>query len=315
MSLALTLALAISLDLIFGDPRSRWHPVCLVGHLATFAEKQLRRRSDLAETTRGGLFLAIVLFGSLLPVALLTLFARVFPGGWILDALLFYFALGGSTLGREARHVALSLSRNKLPEARQALSMLVSRDTGDMDEIHIAGSTLETVAENFSDAFVATLLYGVLGGPLLAWAHRVANTLDAMVGYKTPRYLHFGRASARFDDAMNYLPARLSALVLALAAPAAGGHTKKALQIARQDGRLLESPNAGWPIAACAGALDVRLGGPARYFGRVEEKPFLGNGRFPTARDLERGLCLYWCAYALSTALALLGALLLWGNG
>jgi adenosylcobinamide-phosphate synthase len=181
-----------------------------------------------------------------------------------------------------------------------------------MDETAIVSSAIETLSENFSDSAVATLLYAALGGPVLAWAHRASNTLDAMVGYKTERYAEFGRASARLDDAFNFVPARVSAFLTACAS----GSVAKAEAVwdaSLRWGRALASPNSGYPIAAFAGALGVTLGGPVRYFGVMREKPFIGNGPRPTMSDMAGALSLYWNSLALASAMSLVLARLIHG--
>jgi adenosylcobinamide-phosphate synthase len=182
--------------------------------------------------------------------------------------------------------------------------MLVSRDVDGMGEEEISSSAIETLAENFSDSACATLLYAAIGGAPLAWVHRVANTLDAMVGYKTDEYSEFGWASARFDDFANYLPARISAVITAVVSPAVKGSVGLTLERVQLEGGALPSPNSGYPIAAFAGALGLKLCGPTRYFGVLKEKPFIGAGARPTAVDILRAQSLYWNAYALAAIAA-----------
>jgi adenosylcobinamide-phosphate synthase len=190
--------------------------------------------------------------------------------------------------------------------------MLVSRDVDAMDETAVSSSAIETLSENFSVSAAATLIYAALGGPLLAWIHRIANTLDAMVGYKTEEYAEFGWASAILDDILNYIPARVSVVIVALASGMVRGDAIATLECARLHGRALSSPNSGYPIAAFAGALGLKLCGPASYFGVLYDKPFIGDGNRPLPRDISRALTLYWNSYAIAAAASLLVALLLW---
>ncbi|MDR3076511.1 MAG: cobalamin biosynthesis protein, partial [Synergistaceae bacterium] len=191
-------------------------------------------------------------------------------------------------------------------EAREKLRMLVSRDVETMDETAIASSAIETLAENFSDSAVATLLYAALGGPVLAWIHRISNTLDAMAGYKTEAYIDFGYASAKFDDILNFIPSRLSAGITALASGSAGGNVPETMRVVRECGHLLDSPNSGYPIAAFAGALGVKLCGPVSYFGTMKDKPYVGDGPRPDNSDLGHAMPLYWNAYALAAAMSVM---------
>lgn len=296
--MAKALVLALFLDVLVGDPANRYHPTRLVGNLAMRFEA-FCRRLPLPQGLQGAVFLLLTLAAVLAPVTLVSLGASLFPGGWILNGLMIYFALGGSCLAREVQKVGTLLLRGNIPGARSAVAMLVSRNATVLDETGIATAGIETLAENFGDAVCSTLFYAVLGGPVLVWLHRTANTLDAMVGYKTDRYLRFGKASALFDDLLNFVPARLSALVFSAVAPILGGNFKESFRSARYDAPGHDSPNAGWPIAAAAGALDIRLGGPTVYGDHLKKKPFFGTGPRPLARDLQRALTLFWAAYAL----------------
>lgn len=304
------LLLALVLDFLFGDPRWPFHPVRLIGHAASVLERSCRRL-PLPERMQGLAFVVAVEGAVLVPLGSALLVNSRLPLPWLFEGVALFFALGGSSLGREVRRVAQALEAQGLDGARKTLSFLVSRDTEVLTEEGVVSSALETLSENFSDALAATLLYAVLGGPLLAWLHRTANTLDAMVGYKTERYRHFGWASARFDDLLGWMPARLSAALIALSAPLVGGGTQESWFTALQGGPKLESPNAGFPMAAFAGALNRSLCGPVSYFGAVREKPFLGSGPRPDRNDLERGLTLYWGASLLLALLALLAGGLL----
>jgi adenosylcobinamide-phosphate synthase len=234
----------------------------------------------------------------LFPVALITIFFS--EPGWLsytARGATLYFALGGTCLAREVRGVADALASGGIQAGREKIAMLVSRDTGKMSESDVVSSAVETLAENFSDSAVATLIYAAAGGPVLAWFHRVSNTLDAMVGYRTEKYAEFGWASAKLDDVMNFIPARITSVIVALASPLAGGNLTAAMSRVSSDGRSLSSPNSGYPIAAFAGALGIRLCGPTYYFGKRYDKPFIGAGGRPGTADLTRALRLYWAAY------------------
>ena len=223
--------------------------------------------------------------------ALLGLLPRNLPPAWLaaVTAAGTWAVLGARSLSDEADAVAAHLHRGDLPAARRQLTHLVGRRTDCLDEAEIARAVVESVAENTSDAVVAPLLWGAVAGLPGLLAYRAVNTLDAMVGHHSPRYEHFGWASARADDIANYLPARLTAALTAVAAPAAGGSRRAALSVARADGRRHPSPNAGVAEAAFAGALGIRLGGRNDYGSHVEDRPVLGGkGRAPRVDDIAR---------------------------
>jgi adenosylcobinamide-phosphate synthase len=197
--------------------------------------------------------------------------------GFAVAAVLSWTCLAAHSLHRESKLVANRLLAGDLEGARCCLSRIVGRDTEQLDEPEIWRALVETVAENTSDGVIAPLFYLMLGGPALGLAYKAVNTLDSMVGYKNAAYIRFGWASARFDDIVNYLPARLTGTLMALAAPLAGLSGRNALSMMLRDGRNHSSPNSGIPEAAAAGALGVQLGGTNRYFGAVVEKPTIGD--------------------------------------
>ncbi|MDR3322456.1 MAG: adenosylcobinamide-phosphate synthase CbiB [Synergistaceae bacterium] len=298
------IVIALLLDFVLGDPAWGWHPVRVLGRVIGTAEI-VCREIPVGARAQGGIFLLINMIVLIVPLAFLLAivsFSSVLLA--VLEGVAIYFALGGTCLARDVSEVARALYRYGLGEGRARLRMLVSRDVDGMGEEDIASSAIETLAENFSDSACATLFYAALGGPILAWIHRVANTLDAMVGYRTEEYVDFGWASAKFDDIVNFLPARITALLTALVSQTVGGSARRVLDRAAEQGSALESPNSGYPIAAFAGALGVKLCGPARYFGELKEKPFIGEGPRPGVMDLMNALCLYWNVYALAAVLA-----------
>ncbi len=269
------LALGYGADLALGDPR-RGHPVAGFGRLALGLERVLYARSR----ARGALFCGLLVGGAALAGhGLARLLGR--PAAL---ALLTWTALGGRSLRREAARIAGRLHAGDLAGARLALPALAGRDAASLDAGGVARAVVESVAENTSDAVVGTLLWGAVGGPAGVAAYRAANTLDAMVGHRTPRYARFGWASARLDDALNWPAARAGAALTMLcgAAPA------RTLRVLRRDGAAHPSPNAGRMEAAFAGALHLRLGGPLAYGGVVELRPSLGDGRAPVAGDIAR---------------------------
>ena len=207
--------------------------------------------------------------------------------GWLVDVVLLYLALGGRSLAEHAERVAADLAAGDLAAAREHVGWIVSRDTSELDESGVAKACVESTLENGNDAVFGALFWFMLFGGAGAVLFRLANTLDAMWGYKTERFLRFGWAAARLDDVLNYLPARLTALSYALF-----GQTRRALVCWRAQAPLWESPNAGPVMSAGAGSLGLALGGAAIYHGQREERPVLGEGRFPGGADISRALAL-----------------------
>ena len=301
-----TIIIALALDFIFGDPAWKWHPVRVLGNLATRIEP-LCRALPFRARVQGVIFLSLTLTIYLMPIIFILFAAANSNFVFIISAgIMIYFALGGTCLAREVSDVAYALRQDGIEAGRRCVAMLVSRDACSMGESGVISSAIETLAENFSDSACATLFYAALGGPVFAWLHRITNTLDAMVGYKTPEYKDFGWASAKFDDILNFLPARISALITALAAPSVKGSVRMTLDVVRMYGAALSSPNSGYPIAAFAGALRITLCGPVSYSGAITEKPFIGSGSRPDLIHLMSAIHLYWNAYALMSILALL---------
>jgi adenosylcobinamide-phosphate synthase len=268
---------AVLLDQLLGEV-PRFHPLVGFGNLASTIEKKLNRRS-----LAGGLFAWLLTIG---PWVALAFWLRPLAP-FAVDVVLLYFALGAQSLCEHAEAIASPLQEGRLDEARRRVGRIVSRDTSRLDESGIAKAGVESVLENGNDAIFATLFwFAVLGGPG-ALLFRLANTLDAMWGYRTERYNLFGRFAARFDDALNFIPARLTALTYALL-----GHTRNALTCWRAQAPGWDSPNAGPVMAAGAGSLGIQLGGTAIYHGQEENRPPLGAGPDPVAADLGRAIAL-----------------------
>jgi adenosylcobinamide-phosphate synthase len=296
----------VVLDALLGDPR-RGHPVAAFGRAATALESR-----DYADTRlRGTLHATACVLAAAAPAALMH---RRTAGRPPLEAaataITVWAVTGGRSLSFYAERASVSLSRHDLPAARQILPSLCGRDPAGLNATEIARAVIESVAENTSDAVVAPLLWGAVAGlPGLA-AYRAVNTLDAMVGHHTPRYLRFGWASARLDDAANWIPARVTAaLAIACAPLVPGGDPRAALRTLRRDGGRHPSPNAGRCEAAFAGALGVRLGGTNSYGGVAEDRPELGDGRAAEPGDIRRAIMLARAVTVSATAIAVLVAL------
>lgn len=271
-----------ALDLLLGDPHGWPHPVVWIGRL-------IQRLETLWTGLLGRCRVAgVLLTCSTLLVAggaawgLLALACFLHPWLWGAAALwLTWTCLALRSLHSESLTVVRHLEAGDLVSARQALSGIVGRDTAELGEAEILRAAIETVAENTSDGVIAPMFYLCLGGPVLGMLYKAASTLDSMVGYQNERYREVGWASARLDDLLNLVPARLTGLFMVLAAAVLRLDAAGALQIMRRDGRKPKSPNAGIPEAAVAGALGIRLGGAAVYFGQQVEKPTLGDDDRP----------------------------------
>jgi len=299
---AMVVLSAFFLDLVLGDPRWLPHPVRGIGWMIDRTEPVLRRfaRSPRSEKRAGVLLVMFIVLLVYAFSALLLFLASFYSSmlGFIIAVLLAYTTLAARDLARSARTVLVHLEGGDIAGARRALSMIVGRDTAELDEQGITRAVVETVAENASDGVIAPLFYLALGGPALAMAYKAVNTLDSMVGYKNSRYRDFGWAAARLDDLANFIPARVTAVLLALAAwclPGASG--RNAFRISVRDGRKHASPNSGYPEAAVAGALGLRLGGPGAYGGLILDKPTIGDGlRDFDKKCIEKSIRLMYCA-------------------
>jgi len=289
----------VLLDRLLGEAR-RWHPLVGFGALADAVEAALNRGP--LRKMRGLLAWALIV----LPWVGLAFWGRRDDFiGWLIDVLLLYFALGGRALAEHAERVGRDLAAGDLPAAREHVGWIVSRKTSDLDESGVAKACVESTLENGNDAlFGALFWFMLLGGPGVV-LFRLANTLDAMWGYKNPRFLHFGWAAARLDDVLNYLPARLTALSYALC-----GQTRRALACWRRQAPIWDSPNAGPVMSSGAGSLGLALGGPAIYHGQLEERPILGEGRPARGDDIPRALALVRRSIALWLVLYFIGGLL-----
>ena len=307
---ATLLAAAWGLDLLLGDPRTLPHPVVAIGRLIRGAENFWPRLIQHRRSAGIVLALTVLALTATATWGILFLTAALAPALALLATIwLSYTCLATRSLHLESARVIEALDAGDLAGARRALAWIVSRDTSELEEEAILRATCETVAENISDGIIAPLFYLVLGGPILGMTYKAASTLDSMVGYKNDKYLQLGWASARLDDLLNLIPARLTVLLIVLCAPFLGLSAGQALQAAWRDGRKSSSPNAGYPMAAMAGALGVTFGGAATYFGARCEKPILGSPRHPlTTADYHRAIRLM---YAVSLAALLFGGGLL----
>ena len=279
----------LAIEWLFGEPR-RWHLLVGFGRLANAIELTMNKKIM-------GIAMGVISVLALVVIPILVFMVmrtQAQSWAWVLDGLALWFALGAKSLFTHVRAIARPLLSGDLPVARVALSMIVSRDCAQLTETEVAKGAIESNLENGADAIFATLFWFALFGGAGALLHRLSNTLDAMWGYRTPRFNEFGRFAARLDDVLNYIPARLVALSYALL-----GNTRLALTAWRTQAALWDSPNAGPVMAAGAGALSLTLGGNATYHGQVEVRTPLGFGPAPQASDIEPSLRLVQKTLAL----------------
>lgn len=294
-----------ALDLIFGDPAWLPHPVVGMGKYISWFERTLRPR--FPQTPRGEFWGGVLLAASLplltlaLTLGVCLLARRIHPlAEWAVQTFWCAQALAARGLATESRHVYDALRAADLTAARTAVARIVGRDTERLDAEGVAKAAVETVAENASDGVAAPLLCMMLGGAPLALLYKAINTMDSMVGYRSEKYLYFGRAAAKLDDAANYLPSRIAALFWIAAAALTGHDAKAAYRIWRRDARKHASPNSGQTESACAGALGVQLGGDAWYFGKRYEKATLGDALRPCEpEDILRANRMMYCMSVL----------------
>lgn len=279
------------LDLIFGDPYSIPHPVRFIGKLISFFEEKLigsrededffMELTDSQKRFRGFLEVIFVCAATELPVILLLVFGyKIHPVfGCTIEAIMTYQLLAMKSLKDESMKVYAALEYGTLEEARTAVSAIVGRDTENLTDEEVTKAAVETVAENASDGVIAPMLFLALGGPVLGFLEKCINTMDSMIGYKNERYYDFGFCAAKADDIVNFIPARVSAVLMILACAFLGKDFSffKAALIYKRDRKKHASPNSAHTESVCAGALGIRLAGPAAYEGILEEKPYIGE--------------------------------------
>lgn len=289
---------------MIGDPRSIPHPIVWIGKLISLLDKRLLgdipadradpETRDKASERRKGLLLVLIVIAataSITAAVMLAAYSISPAAGVIAEAVLTCFLLAQTSLRKESMKVYRELKNGTLEGARKAVSMIVGRDTEVLDETGVTKAAVETVAENFSDGVIAPMLCAAIGGPVLGMTYKAVNTMDSMIGYKNDRYMWFGTAAAKLDDAANYVPSRLSAMLLILCSALCGRDydAAGAFRIWKRDRRKHKSPNAAQTESAAAGSLGIQLAGDAQYFGRVVKKPYIGDRTRETeAEDIVR---------------------------
>ena len=282
----MTLGIGFCLDMVFGDPHWLPHPIRLIGALISSLEKLMRK---CFPATRGGelfggtvLVVFVLALSTAVPFFFLQLAGLLHPYVRLaVESIMCYQLLAAKSLRVESMKVYARLAEGDLDGARKAVSMIVGRDTAKLSEEGVAKAAVETVAENTSDGVIAPMFYMALGGPVLGFFYKAVNTMDSMIAYKNDRYLYFGRTAARLDDFCNFIPARLSAVLMILTSGFLRLDIRGAIKIYRRDRYNHKSPNSAQTESVCAGALGVELSGDAWYFGVLHKKETIGDGKRP----------------------------------
>jgi adenosylcobinamide-phosphate synthase len=305
MTLEAQIAVAFLADILFGDPRWFPHPVKAIGRFAMALETPMRNTIPSARWAGTATAATVVGTAALAAGVLVEASARIHP--WLRDAvsvLLLYTCFAGRDLADHAMEVFRALAHGDIELARNRVARMVGRDTASLDESGIVRATVESVAENTVDGVTAPLFFAFVGGPILAMVYKAASTLDSTFGYRNERYLYFGWASAKLDDLLAWIPARITFSMIAPATLLTGGYPRGAWRLGLRDCRKHASPNAGWPEAAFAGALGVELGGPLSRRGQVIEMPRMGEPRESLQRcHIRRAVALMALTSALVAAM------------
>lgn len=297
MSLSFTIFVALLLDFIFGEPK-KYHPLVGFGLWANTIEKLLHAKNTSAFQQKIRGFCA--LFLSISPILLV--FSILTQSTTYLNPIILYLCIAPKSLLQHTLAVYQPLMSGDISQARLAISMIVSRETQQMNKLEVCKATIETTLENGADAIFSAIFWFIIAGPIGVIAYRLSNTLDAMWGYKNTHYLNFGYAAAKLDDILNWIPSRLTALTYLIL-----GHSQNAWHCYQQQSPLCESPNAGVVMSTGAGALQIQLGGNAIYHGKIKHKPVLGLGRLPNFQDIKRSNTLILLSLALWVGLIFIG--------
>ena len=294
---SLPMLVGFVIDIFVGDPYNFPHPIRAIGTLISKLEKFVRGR--FKSLRKGGVFLAlnVLVVSTFVPLAVLFVCYKInIFLGLAVESVMCWQLVAARCLQKESMKVCRAVEEKDIEKARKAVSMIVGRDTDVLDETGIVKAAVETVAENTSDGVTAPIMYIALGGAPLGFFYKAANTMDSMIGYTNKKYIDIGRFAARLDDLLNYIPSRLTALVMILSAYMLGADGKNAARIWKRDRRKHASPNSAQTESVCAGALDIRLAGDAYYFGELHKKEFIGDDiRPPESEDIRRANRLMYC--------------------
>lgn len=300
------LIIGFILDLLIGDPYNIPHPIKAVGRLISCMEKFTR--SHFSNLKKGGIFLAltVILISTAIPTALLIICYKIhIIVGIIIESILSCYIIAARCLQKESMKVCNAAEKNDMESARQAVSMIVGRDTAILDEEGIICAAVETVAENTSDGVTAPLFYMGLGGAAAGFFYKSVNTMDSMIGYKNEKYAELGRFAAKLDDLLNFIPSRLTAVIMIAVSPLLKMDGRNAVRIWKRDRRKHASPNSAQTESVCAGALHVRLAGDAWYFGSLHKKPYIGDDDRPAEpQDIRRANRLMYASSAVMLVVA-----------
>lgn len=282
------LAAGFILDCIFGDPHWRFHPICIIGNLISSLEDPLRgafKKNERGEAAAGTVMVLIVCITvTAVSVAISAAAYHISPWLYMIcESLMCWFIIAARSLKKESMRVYYALEKGSLEDSRNAVSMIVGRDTAALDRSGVIKAAVETVAENTSDGVIAPMIYTAIGGAPLGFLYKAINTMDSMVGYKNERYIRFGRAAAKLDDIVNFIPSRISGALMVFSAYIMRMDGAGARRIFKRDRLKHASPNSAQTEAACAGALGVQLAGDAYYFGKLYKKEYIGDD----TRDVE----------------------------
>ncbi|MBP3263031.1 MAG: cobalamin biosynthesis protein CobD [Pseudobutyrivibrio sp.] len=298
------------LDLLLGDPFGSFHPVVWIGKLISVLTGKLLKENDSSARKRlkGRIIVIIVIAISVLATGFCVILAYNINSilGIAVEAIITYQCLATKSLYTESMKVYYALKDTSLEAGRTAVSMIVGRDTATLDEAGVTKAAVETVAENTSDGVIAPLIYLAIGGPVLGICYKTINTMDSMIGYKNDKYMDFGRAAAKLDDVVNFVPARISAVLMIIATLFLGKkyNTVNAIYIFKRDRFNHPSPNSAQTESVCAGALGIQLAGPASYFGKLKEKPYIGDMlRKIEVEDIKRANLLMTCTSILCASI------------
>ena len=298
------------LDLLLGDPFGSFHPVVWIGKLISVLTGKLLKENDSSARKRlkGRIIVIIVIAISVLATGFCVILAYNINSilGIAVEAIITYQCLATKSLYTESMKVYYALKDTSLEAGRTAVSMIVGRDTAALDEAGVTKAAVETVAENTSDGVIAPLIYLAIGGPVLGICYKAINTMDSMIGYKNDKYMDFGRAATKLDDVVNFVPARISAVLMIIATLFLGKkyNTVNAIYIFKRDRFNHPSPNSAQTESVCAGALGIQLAGPASYFGKLKEKPYIGDMlRKIEVEDIKRANLLMTCTSILCASI------------
>lgn len=299
------------LDAVFGDPYNMPHPIRLIGNLISKLDKLLYSddASDRQKFIRGMILaLTVIVLSAVCPLIILIICYRInIYAGVIIQGVMCYYLIAAKCLKTESMKVYSAIEKNDTEGARYAVSMIVGRDTDRLDRNGIIKAAVETVAENTSDGVTAPLFYMIIGGAVLGFVYKAVNTMDSMIGYKNDKYMYFGRFAAKLDDILNYIPARLTAVFMIIAAFISGYNGRNAFKIWRRDRRKHKSPNSAQTEAVCAGALEIQLAGDAYYFGKLLKKDTIGDDLRPIENeDIKRANVLMYVTSVLMPAVMMI---------